>query len=74
MRNPAAITSEFLEENQAMLLFVVTNRTTGKQCPRGLSKKGRITVPHTAPTGVPPYVAAFFRKSSRNKCLDLLLW
>lgn len=73
MSNPTAITSKFLEEDQAMLLFVITDRVTGKQCPRGLSKKGRITLPHTAPTPVPPYVAFYFRKSSRNKCLDLLV-
>lgn len=56
-----------------MLVFVITNRITCKQCPRGLSKKGRITLPHVAPTGPPPYIAFYFRKSSRNKCLDLLL-
>lgn len=54
-----------------MLLFVITNRITCKQCPKGLSKKGRITLSHVAPTGLPP--SFYFRKSSRNKCLDLLL-
>lgn len=73
MCNPTAIASKFLEENQAMLLFVMTNRITGKRCPRGLSKKGRITLPHTAPTPAPLFVAFYFRKSSRNKCLVLLL-